>query len=114
MATSAPNFPTFAKGQGRMARQFIYHMQGLSKTFPANRKVLEKRMLSFDRIVKTVVRGDDGYGLSTWLRVVAGIDNDYVRDGWVVEHARVADQVRARPLHPATAVREVDKRRVAT
>ena len=24
-----------------MARQFIYHMQGLSKTYPGNRKILE-------------------------------------------------------------------------
>ena len=30
VATSAPNFPTFSKGQGRMARQFIYHMMHLS------------------------------------------------------------------------------------
>src|SRR6266508_1388428 len=30
-----------------MARQFIYHMQGLSKTYPGNRKVLENINLSF-------------------------------------------------------------------
>jgi hypothetical protein len=30
------------EGQGRfMARQFIYHMQGLSKVYPGNRKILE-------------------------------------------------------------------------
>src|SRR5262249_50873649 len=30
------------EGQGGfMARQFIYHMQGLSKTYPGNRKILE-------------------------------------------------------------------------
>ena len=29
-----------------MARQFIYHMQGLSKTYPGNRKVLENIHLS--------------------------------------------------------------------
>ena len=30
-----------------MARQFIYHMQGLSKVYPGNRKVLENIHLSF-------------------------------------------------------------------
>ena len=30
-----------------MARQFIYHMQGLSKTWPGGKKVLENIHLSF-------------------------------------------------------------------
>src|SRR5262249_24512990 len=48
IATSAPNSPTFSqKRAGRMARQFIYHMQGLSKTYPPNRKVLDNIHLSF-------------------------------------------------------------------
>src|SRR4029077_12457241 len=40
-----------------MARQFIYHMEGLSKTYPGNRKVLENINLSFYPDAKIGVLG---------------------------------------------------------
>src|SRR5262249_39681385 len=90
MATSAPNFPTFLPmGTGRMARQFVYHMQGLTKTYPGNRKVLENIHLSFYPDAKIGVLGVNGSGKSTLLRIMAGIDKDYVGEGWVAEGARV-------------------------
>src|SRR5215471_11117302 len=45
-----------------MARQFIYHMQGLSKVFPGNRKVLENINLSFYPDAKIGVLGVKGAG----------------------------------------------------
>ena len=48
-----------------MARQFIYHMQGLSKTYPGNRKVLENINLSFYPDAKIGVLGVNGSGKST-------------------------------------------------
>src|SRR5256885_6266782 len=71
------------------ARQFIYHMQGLSKTYPGNRKVLENINLSFYPDAKIGVLGVNGSGKSTLLRIMAGIDKDYVGEGWVAEGARV-------------------------
>src|SRR3974390_2899 len=59
-----------------MARQFIFHMQGLSKTFPGNRKVLENINLSFYPDAKIGVLGVNGAGKSTLLRIMAGIDTD--------------------------------------
>src|SRR2546430_13801238 len=56
-----------------MARQFIYHMQGLSKTYPGNRKVLENINLSFYPDAKIGVLGVNGSGKSTLLRIMAGI-----------------------------------------
>ena len=50
-----------------MARQFIYHMQGLSKTYPGNRKVLENIHLSFYPDAKIGVLGVNGSGKSTLL-----------------------------------------------
>ncbi|MGE0034689.1 MAG: energy-dependent translational throttle protein EttA [Xanthobacteraceae bacterium] len=72
-----------------MARQFIYHMQGLTKTYPGNRKVLENINLSFYPDAKIGVLGVNGSGKSTLLRIMAGIDKDFVGDGWVAEGARV-------------------------
>jgi ATPase subunit of ABC transporter with duplicated ATPase domains len=45
-----------------MARQFIYHMQGLTKTYPGNRKVLENINLSFYPDAKIGVLGVNGSG----------------------------------------------------
>jgi ATPase subunit of ABC transporter with duplicated ATPase domains len=70
-------------------RQFIYHMQGLTKTYPGNRKVLENINLSFYPDAKIGVLGVNGSGKSTLLRIMAGIDKDFVGEGWVAEGATV-------------------------
>jgi ATPase subunit of ABC transporter with duplicated ATPase domains len=72
-----------------MARQFIYHMQGLSKTYPGNRKVLDNINLSFYPDAKIGVLGVNGSGKSTLLRIMAGIDKEFSGEGWVAEGARV-------------------------
>jgi len=59
-------------------RQFIYHMQGLTKTYPGNRKVLENINLSFYPDAKIGVLGVNGSGKSTLLRIMAGIDKEFV------------------------------------
>src|ERR1044072_9217759 len=77
------------RGQGRMARQFIYHMQGLSKTYPGNRKGLDNIHLSFYPDAKICVLGGIGPRQATLRRLTAGIDKDFVGEGWVAERARV-------------------------
>ena len=72
-----------------MARQFIYHMQGLSKTYPGNRKVLENINLSFYPDAKIGVLGINGAGKSTLLRIMAGLDQDYSGEAWAADGARV-------------------------
>jgi ATP-binding cassette ChvD family protein len=89
-----------------MARQFIYHMQGLSKTYPGNRKVLDNINLSFYPDAKIGVLGVNGSGKSTLLRIMAGIDTDYVGEGWVAEGARVGYLQQEPQLDPAKSVRE--------
>ena len=71
-----------------MARQFIYHMQGLSKTYPT-RKVLENINLSFYPDAKIGVLGVNGSGKSTLLRIMAGIDTEYSGEAWVAEGATI-------------------------
>jgi ATP-binding cassette ChvD family protein len=89
-----------------MARQFIYHMQGLTKTYPGNRKVLENVNLSFYPDAKIGVLGVNGAGKSTLLRIMAGIDKEYTGEGWVAEGARVGYLPQEPQLDETKTVRE--------
>jgi len=87
-------------------RQFIYHMQGLTKTFPPSKKVLDNIHLSFYPDAKIGVLGVNGSGKSTLLRIMAGIDKEFTGEGWVAEGARV-DYLEQEPqLDPTKTVRE--------
>jgi ATP-binding cassette ChvD family protein len=70
-------------------RQFVYHMHGLSKVYPGNRKVLENINLSFYPDAKIGVLGVNGSGKSTLLRIMAGIDTEFTGEAWAAEGARV-------------------------
>jgi ATP-binding cassette ChvD family protein len=87
-------------------RQFIYHMQGLTKTYPGNRKVLENIHLSFYPDAKIGVLGVNGSGKSTLLRIMAGIDKEFVGEGWVAEGARVGYLEQEPQLDEKLSVRE--------
>src|SRR6188508_3621647 len=87
-------------------RQFVYHMNGLSKTYPGNRKVLENINLSFYPDAKIGVLGVNGSGKSTLLRIMAGIDKEYTGEGWVAEGARVGYLEQEPHLDAAKTVRE--------
>jgi len=89
-----------------MARQFIYHMQGLSKTYPGNHKVLDNVHLSFYPDAKIGVLGVNGAGKSTLLRIMAGIDDKYSGEAWAAEGARVGYLPQEPQLDTAKSVRE--------
>jgi ATP-binding cassette ChvD family protein len=89
-----------------MARQFIYHMQGLSKTYPGNRKVLENIHLSFYPDAKIGVLGVNGSGKSTLLRIMAGLDTEFAGEAWAAEGARVGYLAQEPQLDPDKSVRE--------
>jgi ATP-binding cassette ChvD family protein len=89
-----------------MARQFIYHMQGLSKTYPGNRKILENINLSFYPDAKIGVLGVNGSGKSTLLRIMAGIDKEFTGEAWVAEGANVGYLEQEPQLDAAKTVRE--------
>src|ERR1044072_2149977 len=89
-----------------MARQFIYHMQGLSKTYPGNRKVLENINLSFYPDAKIGVLGVNGSGKSTLLRIMAGRDTELSGEAWAAEGARVGYLEQEPHLDESKSVRE--------
>jgi ATP-binding cassette ChvD family protein len=88
-----------------MARQFIYHMQGLTKTYPGGKKVLDNINLSFYPDAKIGVLGPNGAGKSTLLRIMAGTDKEYVGEGFVAEGARVGYLPQEPQLEPELDVR---------
>jgi ATP-binding cassette ChvD family protein len=87
-------------------RQFIYHMQGLTKTYPPSKKVLDNIHLSFYPDAKIGVLGVNGSGKSTLLRIMAGIDKEFTGEGWVAEGARVGYLEQEPHLDPKKTVRE--------
>jgi ATP-binding cassette ChvD family protein len=86
--------------------QFIYHMHGLSKAYPGNRKVLEDINLSFYPDAKIGVLGVNGAGKSTLLRIMGGIDKEFTGEAWVAQGARVGYLSQEPQLDPAISVRE--------
>ncbi len=89
-----------------MAREFIYHMQGLTKTFPNGKKVLDNVHLSFYPDAKIGVLGVNGAGKSTLLRIMAGIDKDWQGEGFVAQGARVGYLAQEPQLDASKNVRE--------
>ena len=87
-------------------RQFIYHMHGLSKTYPGNRKVLENVNLSFYPDAKIGVLGVNGAGKSTLLRIMAGIDKEFTGEARAADGARVGYLEQEPQLDPTLSVRE--------
>jgi ATP-binding cassette ChvD family protein len=87
------------------ARQFIYHMQGLSKTWPGGKKVLENINLSFYPDAKIGVLGVNGSGKSTLLRIMGGLDTEFVGEGFVAEGAKVGFLPQEPHLDPDLDVR---------
>ena len=89
-----------------MARQFVYHMEGLTKIYPGNRKVLENVNLSFYPDAKIGVLGVNGAGKSTLLRIMAGLDTEYSGEAWAAQGARVGYLAQEPQLDAAKSVRD--------
>jgi ATP-binding cassette ChvD family protein len=95
-----------AKEIWAMAREFIYHMRGLTKTYAGGKKVLDNIHLSFYPDAKIGVLGVNGAGKSTLLRIMGGIDTDWTGDGFVAEGARVGYLPQEPKLDESKSVRE--------
>src|ERR1700733_8405711 len=86
-------------------RQFIYHMQGLTKTYPAGKKILENVNLSFYPDAKIGVLGVNGSGKSTLLRIMAGLDPEFSGGAWGGDGGRGGALPEEPQLDPAKSVR---------
>ncbi|PZX12898.1 ATP-binding cassette ChvD family protein [Palleronia aestuarii] len=88
------------------AYQFVYHMDGVSKTIPGGKKLFENIRLNFLPGVKIGVVGVNGAGKSTLLKIMAGQDKDFSGEAWAAEGARVGYLPQEPHLDPALTVRE--------
>ncbi|MEM8625024.1 MAG: energy-dependent translational throttle protein EttA [Pseudomonadota bacterium] len=69
--------------------QYVYHMDGVSKTYPGGKKCFENIRLSFLPGVKIGVVGVNGAGKSTLLRIMSGQDKDFTGEAWAAKGAKV-------------------------
>ena len=88
------------------AYQYVYHMSGVSKTYPGGKKTFENIHLNFLPGVKIGVVGVNGSGKSTLMRIMAGIDKDFSGEAWAAEGAKVGYLPQEPELDPALTVRE--------
>jgi len=85
--------------------QYVYHMDGVSKTYPGGKKVFENIHLNFLPGVKIGVVGVNGAGKSTLLKVMAGMDKDFQGEAWAAKGARVGYLPQEPYLDPLLNVR---------
>lgn len=86
--------------------QYVYHMDGVSKTYPGGKKCFENIRLSFLPGVKIGVVGVNGSGKSTLLRIMAGIDKDFSGEAWSAQGAKVGYLPQEPELDQTLSVRE--------
>ncbi len=77
------------RGSDMASYQFVYHMDGVSKTYPGDKKCFENIRLNFLPGVKIGVVGVNGAGKSTLMRIMAGLDKDFTGEAWAAEGAKV-------------------------
>ncbi len=88
------------------AYQYVYHMQGVSKTYPGGKKCFENIHLSFLPGVKIGVVGVNGAGKSTLMKIMAGLDKDFTGEAWAAEGAKVGYLPQEPKLDESLTVRE--------
>ena len=88
------------------AYQYVYHMQGVSKSYPGGKKCFENIHLSFLPGVKIGVVGVNGAGKSTLMKIMAGLDTDFTGEAWAAEGAKVGYLPQEPQLDESLSVRE--------
>src|SRR6185436_1163252 len=72
-----------------MSSQYIFTMHRLTRRFPPDKTVLENVSLSFFPGAKIGVLGYNGAGKSTVLRIMAGVDQEYLGEARLAPGASV-------------------------
>ncbi|MEJ6478898.1 MAG: energy-dependent translational throttle protein EttA [Octadecabacter sp.] len=86
--------------------QYVYFMDGVSKTYPSGKKVFENVRLNFLPGVKIGVVGVNGTGKSTLMRIMAGQDKEFQGEAWAAEGATVGYLPQEPELDATLSVRE--------
>jgi sulfate-transporting ATPase len=71
-----------------MAQQFVFVMKDLRKVVPPKREILRGIWLAFYPGAKIGVLGANGAGKSSLLRIMAGVDDDFLGEAFPMENLR--------------------------
>src|ERR1700693_2043877 len=88
-----------------MAGEYAYVMKDLRKVVPPKREILRGIRLSFFHGAKFGVLGANGAGKSSLLRIMAGVDDDFLGEAWAAEGLRIGYLPQEPQLDPAKDVR---------
>jgi ATP-binding cassette ChvD family protein len=89
-----------------VAYQYAYVMKGLSKTYPgANKPAFKDITLSFLPGAKIAIIGPNGAGKSTLMKVIAGLDKEFIGEAWAAEGITVGYLPQEPQLDPTKDVR---------
>lgn len=80
--------------------QYIYTMQGLTKTYPGGRTVVKDVHLSFLPGAKIGVLGINGSGKSTLLKIMAGEITEFGGEAWAADGVKVGYLAQEPELDP--------------
>ena len=83
---------------------FIYTMKGLGKMYPPDQKVFEDIWLSFIYGAKIGIIGGNGAGKSTLMKIMAGVDQNYMGEAFRAEGSTVGYLAQEPQLDPAKTV----------
>ena len=86
--------------------QYSYVMKGVGKTYAGAKPTFSDITLSFLPDAKIAVIGVNGAGKSTLMKIIAGIDTDYVGEAWAAEGIRVGYLEQEPQLDPNKTVFE--------
>ena len=86
--------------------QFIYTMQGVSKTVPPKRQIIKDISLSSFPGAKIGLLGLNGAGKSTVLKIMAGVDTDFTGEARPQPGIKVGYLEQEPRLNPEQTVRE--------
>ncbi len=87
-----------------MAAQYIYTMKGLGKVYPPDQVVLKDIWLSFLPGAKIGVLGLNGAGKSTILKIMAGIEKNFLGEAFRAEGTTVGYLQQEPQLDPSKTV----------
>lgn len=90
-----------------MAKDFIFNMRGVGKTFPPNKQVLRDISLSFYYGAKIGVLGLNGSGKSTLLKIMAGVETNFLGEAKLNPGFTVGYLEQEPVLDPNKTVKEV-------
>lgn len=88
-----------------MSQQYIYTMQAVGKIVPPKREILKDIWLSFLPGAKIGVLGLNGSGKSSLLRIMAGVDKDFIGETRVLPGIKIGYLPQEPQLNPDKDVR---------